>query len=610
MALSAFAVVTIGQLSGQMKTGQDRLVSSLRRDSTLVEKANQLVTLSRKIESTGAVRDLEQFELDVALDGILGLESAKFADFPENIRSEFRQLHFARKNYLGLMESVPRELEDIQARFEGLYLAYAARLENVADLQEADRNLARDSLTSLAYSVSRIVSAAYRTLALSHDDAAFGAFEEEVMAAIAVAQNGFAALERSLRESSAGESLAEDALNEVGGILLGFVDGDGLSQHLEQLSIKANSIDAASENLHASLQRIREGTVERSGGMVDGLELQLAAIVERAVLARKAIVWICAAAALLSVALGIWIPRLINKRLLLASAKMEKATSAVSASSEQLMAASSVFAAGSDRQAASIEETLSALQEIANRSTENIGNAEKTVSATRLARVAAEDGVAEVSELESAMEKIQRSSAETADIMGTIENIAFQTNLLALNAAVEAARAGPAGAGFAVVADEVRSLAQRVSKAANETGAKIEQAIANSARGARISVRARERLEEIVSRIREADTYVEVIAEATTQQSCGIDQSTVAMREMDDVARGTAAGAQQTAHAAASLERQASGLRDAVDELNELFNGVASVPERAFRKRSVRRSFLRPVRADAGACVEEQWLGN
>ena len=50
------------------------------------------------------------------------------------------------------------------------------------------------------------------------------------------------------------------------------------------------------------------------------------------------------------------------------------------------------------------------------------------------------------------------SSRKIADIIGTIDGIAFQTNILALNAAVEAARAGEQGRGFAVVAGEVRTL--------------------------------------------------------------------------------------------------------------------------------------------------------
>ena len=44
------------------------------------------------------------------------------------------------------------------------------------------------------------------------------------------------------------------------------------------------------------------------------------------------------------------------------------------------------------------------------------------------------------------MDEINTSSKKIADIIGTIDGIAFQTNILALNAAVEAARAGEQGA--------------------------------------------------------------------------------------------------------------------------------------------------------------------
>lgn len=61
-------------------------------------------------------------------------------------------------------------------------------------------------------------------------------------------------------------------------------------------------------------------------------------------------------------------------------------------------------------------------------------------------------------EVVESMSRIDASSRRMADIVSTIEGIAFQTNILALNAAVEAARAGDQGRGFAVVAAEsVRS---------------------------------------------------------------------------------------------------------------------------------------------------------
>ena len=147
----------------------------------------------------------------------------------------------------------------------------------------------------------------------------------------------------------------------------------------------------------------------------------------------------------------------------LAGALMEVQQSAaqVSSTSQQLSSASEELASGAQEQASSQEETSSSLVEMAATVKQNAENAQQARQLADRSREAAERGGAVVQEAVVAMGEINASSKRIADIITTIDEIAFQTNLLALNAAVEAARAGEQGRGFAVVASEVRNLAQR-----------------------------------------------------------------------------------------------------------------------------------------------------
>ena len=153
----------------------------------------------------------------------------------------------------------------------------------------------------------------------------------------------------------------------------------------------------------------------------------------------------------------------------------------------------------------------------------------------------AEKGGQVVAEAVHAMSEINQSSKKIADIITTIDEIAFQTNLLALNAAVEAARAGEQGRGFAVVAAEVRNLAQRSATAAKEIKGLIQDCVEKVEAGSELVNQSGETLDEIVGSVKRVTDIIAEIAAASQEQTTGIDQVNKAVTQMDQVTQSNAA---------------------------------------------------------------------
>ncbi len=249
------------------------------------------------------------------------------------------------------------------------------------------------------------------------------------------------------------------------------------------------------------------------------------------------------------------------------SAQIVSAASQVSSSAQSL-------AEGASEQAASLEETSASIEELSSITKRNAENAKKANDLARQARGAADTGAADMQAMNQAMEAIKVSSDDIAKIIKTIDEIAFQTNILALNAAVEAARAGEAGMGFAVVADEVRNLAQRCAQSAKETSAKIEGAITRTTQGVELSAKVTQGLQEIVAQVRKVDELAAEVAGASSEQSTGISQVSVAVGQMDKVTQSNAANAEESASAAEEMNSQAEMLNEAVGDLLRLVGGT------------------------------------
>jgi len=239
--------------------------------------------------------------------------------------------------------------------------------------------------------------------------------------------------------------------------------------------------------------------------------------------------------------------------------------------SDSIGIASAEIASGNMDLSARTEQTSSNLQQAASSLEQLTGTVGQTADSARTANQlaasasqAAQRGGEVVAQVVSTMEEINTSSRRIADIIGTIDGIAFQTNILALNAAVEAARAGEQGRGFAVVASEVRSLAQRSAEAAREIKTLIQASVERVDTGTRLVADAGSAMGDIVSGVQRVTDVIGEISAATNEQSKGLQLVNQSVAGLDQMTQQNAALVEQSAAAAESLADQSRRLGEVV----------------------------------------------
>jgi methyl-accepting chemotaxis protein len=275
----------------------------------------------------------------------------------------------------------------------------------------------------------------------------------------------------------------------------------------------------------------------------------------------------------------------------------------VRSGSETIGTASREIAAGNidlssrtEMQASSLEKTASAMEELTSTVKQNADNAREANQLASAASDVAIKGGKVVSEVVNTMSSIDASAKKIVDIIGVIDGIAFQTNILALNAAVEAARAGEQGRGFAVVASEVRNLAQRSAGAAKEIKMLIDDSVEKVGAGTKLVGQAGVTMDEVVASVRRVTDIMSEIANASQEQSAGIEQVNVSIIEMDSMTQQNAALVEEAAAAAQSLQDQAAELSRVVS-IFKLVEGEERVTAPVYQPAA--KAVVKPIAARA-----------
>jgi methyl-accepting chemotaxis protein len=245
--------------------------------------------------------------------------------------------------------------------------------------------------------------------------------------------------------------------------------------------------------------------------------------------------------------------------------------SVVRGNAENVATASSQIAQGNvdlsqrtEEQASNLQQTAASMEQLTATVKTNADTARQAAQLADSASAVAGQGGEVVGRVVTTMEDITSSSRKIADIIGTIDGIAFQTNILALNAAVEAARAGEQGRGFAVVAGEVRSLAQRSAEAAKEIKSLIGASVEKVEAGSALVGDAGRTMGEIVTQVKRVSDLISEISAASVEQTQGIGQIGDAVSQLDQVTQQNAALVEESSAAAESLKAQAAQLAQAV----------------------------------------------
>lgn len=255
----------------------------------------------------------------------------------------------------------------------------------------------------------------------------------------------------------------------------------------------------------------------------------------------------------------------------------------VSDGSSKMSDNSTTLSQAATEQAATVEELNASIVEISSNISANADSAGKAKVLADDCMKIVNEGNVKMTDMLHAMEEINETSSQIANIIKTIEDISFQTNILSLNASIEAARAGEAGKGFAVVAGEVGQLAGKTAEAAKNTTALIKTSLTAVENGTVMANETAKMLSKIVSETDDTAKVIDKIAAASQEQADSVKQILVGMDQISTYVQMTSGSSAECAASAEELSGQAKVLLDLVQRFK-----IADAASEKKRKKAAR----------------------
>ena len=297
------------------------------------------------------------------------------------------------------------------------------------------------------------------------------------------------------------------------------------------------------------------------------------------------------------IVLSFYVIRRLNGQLNDVTSKLQKTVKVMVSEVNQLGQVSNTVAVASTQQNSAVHEAVASLAEISSMVQNTAESSKASMKMAENVTELADQGKVVMEKVVQAMEMIEKSNRELQSIAHTISeidqkaavinDIVFKTQLLSFNASIEAARAGEQGRGFSVVAEEVGSLAQMSGTAAKliqellaESKQKVDETLKSIRTrvndGNQVSEQAMKSFLQITHSVKEIHEMLKGNAEATRQQQLGIEQSNLAMKELNQVSQKNLESSQASKKVSDDLESENRELKIVVSELEELVIGSSN----------------------------------